>query len=221
MSSASKQAASSTGIQALSARDVYKTLGSDPSGLSTNEASTRQEKQDKNLLKTTKGRSPVLVFLSNFAHLMALLLWAAGIIAFIAGLPQLGVAIWFVNVINGCFSFWQERQANKVTDALKKMLPSSTSVMRDGHGTKVLAEDLVSSDVMLFAEGDKISADGRVVAASDLQVNQSTLTGESNPVRKTNDAVLEEEGGRFIVLGDPTEACLLGPCKPGCHDPWV
>ncbi len=55
---------------------------------------------------------------------MAILLWAAGIIAFVAGMPELGVAVWLVNLINGCFSFWQEHQADKAAEALKKMLPS-------------------------------------------------------------------------------------------------
>ena len=180
-------------VQRLTADSVFSALGSAPGGLTQAEAQARQAAQGKNLITTEKKGSPVLAFLSNFTHLMACLLWAAGIIAFVAGLPELGVAVWLVNVINGCFSFWQEYRAGKATDALKKMLPSYASVIRDGQEQRILAEDLVPGDVMVLAEGDKISADARVVRASDLQVNQSTLTGESNPVRKTADAVLEED----------------------------
>ena len=180
-------------VQRLTSDQVFSALGTSPAGLTQEEAAARQAKQGKNLIKSEKKRSPVLAFLSNFTHLMAILLWAAGAIAFVAGLPELGVAVWLVNVINGCFSFWQEYRAGKATDALKKMLPSYASVIRDGQEQKILAEDLVPGDVMVLAEGDKISADARVVRASDLQVNQSTLTGESNPVRKTADAVLEED----------------------------
>lgn len=180
-------------VRQLTADMVFSALGTSPAGLTQAEAEARQARQGKNLIESEKGRSPILAFLSNFTHLMAVLLWVAGIIAFVAGMPELGVAVWLVNVINGCFSFWQEYRAGKATDALKKMLPSYVNVIRDGQEQKILAEDLVPGDVMSLAEGDKISADARVVRASDLQVNQSTLTGESNPVRKTADAVLEED----------------------------
>ena len=180
-------------VQRLTADRVFSALGTSQAGLTQEEARARQERQGKNLIQTERKTSPVLAFLSNFTHLMAILLWAAGAIAFVAGLPELGVAVWLVNVINGCFSFWQEYRAGKATDALKKMLPSYATVVRDGQEQRILAEDLVPGDVMVLAEGDKISADARVVRASDLQVNQSTLTGESNPVRKTSDAVLEED----------------------------
>ena len=171
---------------------TFAELDVGPGGLSTEEAAARQGRFGKNLIESGKKRSPVLAFLSNFTHLMAILLWAAGIIAFVAGLPELGCAVWLVNIINGVFSFWQEFRASQATEALKKMLPAYTNVIRDGQEQKVLAEDLVPGDIMLLAEGDKISADARVIASSDLQVNQSTLNGESNPSRKTSDAVLEE-----------------------------
>ena len=183
----------SVDVQKLSGNDIFSALGSTPGGLSASEAEKRQAKEGKNLIETVKKKSPIIAFLSNFTHLMAILLWAAGFIAFFAGMPELGVAVWLVNVINGCFSFWQEHRASKATEALKKMLPSYVNVIRDGNEQKILAEDLVTGDVMLLAEGDKISADARVVRASDLQVDQSTLTGESNPVRKTADAVLEDD----------------------------
>ena len=180
-------------IAALTSDAVFKSLGTSQAGLASDQVSELQAKYGKNLIQAGKKKSPILAFLSNFTHLMAILLWVAGIIAFVAGMPELGVAVWLVNLINGCFSFWQEHQADKATEALKKMLPSYVNVIRDGQQAQVLAEDLVPGDVMVLAEGDKISADGRVVRASDLQVDQSTLTGESNPVRKTADAVLEAD----------------------------
>lgn len=88
--------------------------------------------------------------------------------------------------------FWQERRASKATEALRNMLPAHARVIRDGVEQKILAEDLVKGDLILLEEGDKISADARIVEASDLQVDQSTLTGESNPVRKVKDAVLKD-----------------------------
>ena len=124
---------------------------------------------------------------------MAVLLWVGGFIGFIAGMPELGVAIWIVNLINGVFSFWQEYQAEKATEALRRLLPRYARVRRDGGEQRVRAEELVPGDVILLTEGDHISADGRLVQEADLRVDQSTLTGESHPVRKTADAVLRTD----------------------------
>jgi ATPase, P-type (transporting), HAD superfamily, subfamily IC len=178
-------------IYKFTSEDVCKAMDTSQGGLTASEARNRQEKYGKNVISEKKGKPVILVFLSNFISLMAILLWAGGIIAFVAQMPELAVAIWLVNVINGVFSFWQEFRASKATEALKKMLPSYARVIRDGQEQQILTEDLVPGDIMLVQEGDKISADARVIASSDLQVNQSTLTGESNPVRKTHDPILK------------------------------
>jgi magnesium-transporting ATPase (P-type) len=180
-------------ISKLTVDEVYKALGSSVLGLSKSQAEERQKEYGKNLIEEKKKKSVILVFLSNFIHLMASLLWIGGTVAFFAGMPQLGVAIWLVNVINGVFSFMQEHRAGKATDALRNMLPSYARVIRDGEEQKILAEDLVVGDIILLEEGDKISADARLIESSDLQVDQSTLTGESNPVRKFKDAVFKDD----------------------------
>ncbi|MDF2942872.1 MAG: cation-transporting P-type ATPase [Herbinix sp.] len=172
---------------------VLETLGTSLQGLTQAQAEENQKTQGKNLLDEKKKKSIILILLSNFVHLMAILLWVGGAVAFLAGMPQLGIAVWLVNVINGVFSFWQEHRAGKATDALRNMLPSYARVIRDGEEQKILAEDLVIGDIILLEEGDKISADARLIEVSDLQVDQSTLTGESNPVRKIKDAVLKED----------------------------
>ncbi|WZL78254.1 cation-transporting P-type ATPase [Eubacteriales bacterium mix99] len=177
----------------LSPEDVCRETGSANGGLTPEEAAARQRRYGKNVIKEAKGKPVILVFLSSFISLMAILLWAGGIIAFVAKIPELGFAIWLVNIINGVFSFWQEYRAGKATNALKKMLPSYTNVIRDNREQQILAEDLVPGDIMVFSEGDKISADARLISSNDLQVNQSTLTGESNPVRRTHDSVLRED----------------------------
>ncbi|MDF2632305.1 MAG: haloacid dehalogenase [Caproiciproducens sp.] len=180
------------GIYKLTSEDACKTMNSRAEGLTVSEAQENQEKYGKNVISGKKGKPAILIFLSNFISLMAILLWVGGGIAFLAQMPELGVAIWLVNVINGVFSFWQEHRASKATEALKKMLPTYARVIRDNQEQQISAEDLVPGDIMLVEEGDKISADARLLSSSDLQVNQSTLTGESNPVRKTYDPVLKE-----------------------------
>ena len=163
---------------------VYRAMQTDAEGLSGSQAEIRLATYGKNLIEE-EGRPPVAVtFLKSFTHLMALLLWAAGIIAFLAGMEELGIAVWLVNIINGVFSFWQEYRAGKAAEALKNMLPQHVTVIRDGENTQILAEELVPGDVLVLEEGDSISADARLVSSSDLQVNQSTLNGESTPARK-------------------------------------
>ncbi len=180
------------GIYKLTFEDACKVMNTRAEGLTASEVQKNQEKYGKNVISQKKGKPAILIFLSNFVSLMAILLWVGGVIAFVAGMPELAIAIWLVNVINGVFSFWQEHRASKATEALKKMLPTYARVIRDNQEQQISAEDLVPGDIMLVEEGDKISADARVFASSDLQVNQSTLTGESNPVRKTYDPILKE-----------------------------
>jgi len=167
-------------------------LNSRTGGLTAQEVLSAREKYGKNIIEEKKGKHPIFIFLATMTTMMAILLWVGGIIAIIAQMPELGIAIMLVNIINGAFSFWQEFRAGKATDALKKMLPAFVRVIREGKELKILAEELVPGDIMVIAEGDKISADARLLFCSDLQVNQSTLTGESNPVRKIYDPVLRE-----------------------------
>ena len=183
-------------IQSLPIQEVYSALQSSPNGLSQAEAENRLQRFGHNVIREIKGTPLWKKFLANFTHMMALLLWAGGIVGFIAQMPQLGVAIWMVNVINGVFSFWQEYKAEKATEALRRLLAPYARVLRDGMEQRILAEGLVPGDVMLLTEGDRLSADGRLVEEAELQVDQSTLTGESHPVRKASEAVLRPDLAR-------------------------
>ena len=186
-------------VQKLAVGDVCRSLNTRTSGLTDPEVEQARQLHGKNVLSEKKGKPVILTFLSNFISLMAILLWVGGIIAFFADMVELAVAIWLVNVINGVFSFWQEYRAGKATEALRSMLPSYARVIRGGAEVRILAEDLVPGDIMLLSEGDKISADARLIESSDFQVDQSTLTGESNPVRKTHEAVLRDGLSRSEV----------------------
>jgi len=179
-------------IHTLTPNDAVAALNSRNSGLTEAEVLESRKIYGKNIIEEKKGKHPIFIFLATMTTMMAILLWAGAIISFIAQMPELGFAIMAVNIINGAFSFWQEFRAGKATEALKKMLPAFVRVIRDGKELKLLAEDLVPGDIMVIAEGDKISADARLIFSSDLQVNQSTLTGESNPVRKIHDPIIRE-----------------------------
>lgn len=169
-------------------------------GLTNNEAKERLARYGKNVI--SEGREKRLSALAaNFTHQMALLLWAGGLIAFFSGLRQLGLAIWMVNLINGIFSYWQEYRAQKATNALRSILPTYARVIRDGLERRILAEDLVPGDVIILSEGDRISADARLVDDTDLMIDQSTLTGESRPVRKSSTPFSQKDDSNLIFAG--------------------
>ena len=176
----------------LTTDQLLEALGTGLQGLTNQEAADRLSQYGKNSLQVVKGKPLYLKFLAQFTHVMAIMLWIAGIGAFVARMPQLGIAVWSVNIINGAFSFWQEFQAEKATEALKKILPSYCRVMRDGEVQRVLSEDIVPGDLIFLEEGESISADARLISSADLRVNQSTLTGESNPVSRSADPVSGE-----------------------------
>ncbi len=169
----------------LDVDQLQTTLGtSTTQGLTQDEATTRLSKYGTNTIEHGKRQSQLLIFLKNFTSMMAILLWVSGFIAMFAGMMELGIAIWAVNVINGCFSFWQEHAAQKATDSLKKMLPTFVQVTRDGKETQINADDLVPGDLFAIQAGNAIPADARLIDVSAMQVDESALTGESLPASK-------------------------------------
>ncbi|WP_414470073.1 cation-translocating P-type ATPase [Methanobacterium sp. ACI-7] len=175
-------------IYKISPEEVYLKLGTSKEGLTEDEAVKRLQEYGSNQIEEIKGKPIILRFLENFYNILALLLWVASFLAFIAGTPQLGFAIIAVIIINALFSFWQEFQAEKATEALKKILPSKANVIRNGKEREILTAELVPGDILVIDEGDNISADSRLIEAFQLKLDNSTLTGESRPVRKEVDA---------------------------------
>jgi potassium/sodium efflux P-type ATPase len=172
-------------IWALPVEEVYQSLGSASGGLSADEAQRRFTQFGANELPEPAHRPLWLRFTDQLTHFMALLLWVAGILAFISRTPQLGWAIWAVIWINAIFSFWQEFQAEQALAALKKVLPMQVKVYRDGELKQIPARELVRGDVMQLEEGDRISADARLVSADNLYLDVSVMTGESLPVGRS------------------------------------
>jgi potassium/sodium efflux P-type ATPase len=171
-------------VWTLSIEAVYESLETTINGLADREAKQRLSQFGANELPIAIQRPLWLKFTDQLTHFMALLLWVAGILAFVSGTPALGWAIWAVILINALFSFWQEFQAERALSALNKVLPMQVKVYRDGTLQQILARELVRGDVMQLEEGDRISADARLVSADNLSVDVSVLTGESLPVAR-------------------------------------
>ena len=157
---------------------------SSATGLTSEEARRRLAESGPNVLSEAKGPNWAARFGRNFIHLFALLLWGGAGLALLAGTPELSVAIVAVIVVNAIFSFAQEFRAERAVEALKRILPQHARVRRDGRPQEITAEELVPGDIVLLAAGDRISADGELLADVELKLDISTLTGESRPVRR-------------------------------------
>ena len=179
-----------------SINEIYTELETGPSGLSENEAKKRLEGYGKNVLRELKGKPLFLKFIENLYNLLAILLWVGGALSFVADMPQLGYAIFAVILINAVFSFWQEYKAEKALDALKRLMPRKTKVLRDNKQREISAEELVPGDIIFLEEGDSISADARLIEAYNMRVDNSALTGESKPIYKTSAAI--SDGMEFL-----------------------
>jgi Ca2+-transporting ATPase len=174
----------STNAYRLSVSEIIKGFATSPEGLTDQEARWRLRQFGPNTIEKARAEPPFRKLAENFTHLMAVLLWIAGAIAFAVRLPELGIAIWCVCIINGLFSFWQEYRAYRAIEALRLLLPQKATVIRAGVEREIPAEEVVPGDLLLLREGDNVPADARVVQESGLRIDQSTLTGESRPVRK-------------------------------------
>jgi calcium-translocating P-type ATPase len=174
---------------------LLRDLATTRRGLSSREAARRLVVHGPNELSRRGGRTWPRELARQFTHPLALLLWAAAALALIANTAILAAAIVGVIVINAGFAFWQERHAERAVETLKDYLPRRTTVLRDGRWVGVEVRDLVPGDVMQIEEGDAISADARLLEGA-LEVDMSTLTGESTPVERRAGAANREGAPR-------------------------
>ncbi|MEI7560179.1 MAG: cation-transporting P-type ATPase, partial [Actinomycetes bacterium] len=151
---------------------------------STGEAARRLIQHGGNEITRRVGRTWPGQLVKQFTHPLALLLWAAAGLAWLANVTPIGIAIVAVIVLNAVFAFIQERQAERAVEALAAYIPAKANVMRDGRPGTIEARDLVPGDVIMIAEGDRVSADARLLEGA-VEMDMSTLTGESMPVLRS------------------------------------
>lgn len=163
---------------------LFRDLRSRREGLPEREAARRLVAYGPNELTRRGGTSWPRELLRQFTHPLALLLFLAAALAFAGSTVVLGIAVLAVIVLNAIFAFVQERQAERAVEALRAYLPQQAVVLRDGTRRTVDAQTLVPGDVLLVEEGDRVSADARLVEGV-VEVDLSTLTGESQPVVRT------------------------------------
>lgn len=175
----------------MSPEAVAAQLNVDPAhGLSAPQIRERAAQYGLNRLPEAPPRSPFRVFLAQFKSILILILLAAAVLAASIGNVKDAIVILTVVVINALFGFFQEYRAERSLAALKAMLPAMTRVRRNGQEQKLPAEQLVPGDLVLLEAGDFIPADGRLALAAALEVDESALTGESQPVGKESGVLI-------------------------------
>ncbi|MGO9121547.1 MAG: cation-translocating P-type ATPase [Desulfomonilaceae bacterium] len=169
--------------------EYCRRLCTDPEhGLSSTEALLRLKKEGLNILVQRRLESEWLKFLRQLTNLFAILLWCGALLSLVAeyltpGQGNLAIAIALVGVVilNGIFSYWQGRRAEAIMASFRDMLPRLARVIRDGRLFELPASELVPGDLIVLAEGDQVPADARLVSVAGLKVDNSSLTGESEP----------------------------------------
>lgn len=175
---------------ALSAARVLEALGADGrTGLTADDARRRLSRFGPNQLEDSGGVSPVALFLKQFQDFMVLVLFGAAGLSALLGEWMDAAAIAVIVVLNGLLGFAQEYRAERSLEALKQLTAPAARVVRDGRETAVPAAQVVPGDLVLLFDGDRVPADGRLVEAHALAVDESVLTGESAPVSKRAAAV--------------------------------
>ncbi|MEV4884011.1 cation-transporting P-type ATPase [Chitinophaga ginsengisegetis] len=178
---------------ALSGETIAKVSSTDPiRGLTKEEAATRLAKHGHNSITTSENTQPLLILLRQFTSPFILLLGVSTILSFFFKEWLDGFAILMVMILNTAIGFWMEYQAHRSMEALKKMSVVQARVIRDGEMMEIKSELLVPGDLLFAESGEMVTADARIINANQLQVDESTLTGESFPVDKGHNLLPEK-----------------------------
>ncbi|MEM2109903.1 MAG: HAD-IC family P-type ATPase, partial [Candidatus Odinarchaeota archaeon] len=164
--------------------ELYKELKTSPTGLSKEEAKKRLLEYGTNELQRLKRKSKIKLFIEQFKNVLIIILLVAALISVILGEILDAAVIGVIVVLNAVIGFIQEYKAEKAIEALKEMAAPQTIVIRDGKETPIPAKELVPGDIILIDTGDRLPADVRLIEASGLKIDESSLTGESTPVKK-------------------------------------
>lgn len=176
------------------------------SGLGSKQAKENLEAYGLNELNQKKKKSIIQVFFSQFKDLLIFILIAAGIISMLSNNVESTIVIFAVIILNAILGTVQHFKAEQSLDSLKALSAPSAKVIRDGKKIEIPSKNVVPGDILVLEAGDLITADGRVIESYSLQVNESSLTGESLSVDKVTDKIESQE----VALGDQKNMVFSG-----------
>ena len=184
---------------AISLKDVFAEVKSNNKGITSEEALKRVKEFGHNVLPQEKPYSKMRLFLSQFNNILIYILLTIVFISFFLKHYSDTIFIVIVLLINTMVGFYQENKANNSLSALKRMVKIRAKVLRDGYKKEIDSEELAHGDIVMLKAGDKIPADGRIIESKDFKINEASLTGESEAVKKQvidllpKDALIHEQ----------------------------
>lgn len=178
--------------------DVMSQMKSHPTGLSDQEVSDRRQQFGANKLTSKRRTTLIEKFIAQFKDLMIIILIVAALIAGFAGETVDAIIILAVVILNAVFGVFQESKAENAIDSLKEMSAPMATVLRNNQSKSVKSEEIVPGDIVLLEAGDVVPADIRLTEANSLKIEEAALTGESVPVDKQVDPIIEHD----LPLGD-------------------
>jgi Ca2+-transporting ATPase len=185
---------------------VLKEQYSSLAGLTDTNIADRQKRYGLNELRAKEKKSAVKIFLEQFNSFIIWILISATVVSFVIGEKIDAIVIFIILILNAIFGFIQQYKAEKSIEALKKLAALKAKVIRNGKEEKIEAALLVPGDIILLETGDKVPADARLIEATRLEIDESSLTGESTPVKKDAQPVPENAplAERLCILHSST-----------------
>src|SRR5687768_6433480 len=177
----------------LDAKAVLAQLQSTRDGLTAEEVRKRLQRYGPNRLEVTPPASAWSIFVAQFRSVVVLLLVVAVGLALVSGDAADAIAIGAVLAVNAALGFVTELRARRAMDALRSLEVPRAVVVRDGTTIEISARELVPGDVILLESGQSVPADARLIDATDVRISEAPLTGESLPVEKRADVVLDDD----------------------------
>ena len=192
-------------------QDVASRVGVDPeAGLSSRQAADSLERDGPNALPVEKAVPGWQRLLQQYRSYMQIILVGAAVVSFAIQEWTTGALLVAITLINAVVGLRQEGKAESAMNALKAMVKATARVRRDGSEAEIPAEEVVVGDVVLLSAGEEVPADGRIVAASALQIDESALTGESVPASKG----VDPPDGTDLAPGDQTDMAFMHHRSP-------
>jgi Ca2+-transporting ATPase len=191
---------------AKTSEETFRELESQPAGLTLQEAGKRLEKHGPNEIQAAKRVSAWEILFEQFKNILILILLGATILSLFLGHGIESIVIAVIVLFAVLLGFIQEYRAERAIEALREMAAPTAAVLRDGAEVKIPARELVPGDVVILHTGDRIPADGRLLEAINLQIEEAALTGESVAVEKQTDAL----HGSDLGVGDRKNMVYAG-----------
>ncbi len=191
--------------------EAFKKVSSSKDGISSSQASERLQKYGSNEIKKTRKISPLVIFISQFASPLIIILIAAAVVSFaIEMLPGSGssfidsMLIMVIVLAVGISGFFQDWKAERAIEALRKISTPTAVVIREGKEVRIPSTTIVPGDIVVLEAGNVVPADGKIISSFGFSVDESILTGESKTIRKSGGAVLRMNTsvitGRVMML---------------------